>query len=404
MKYIIAVLLVLFTSFADIFLFRIGIIPIQPSSFLIPLFFGICVIKYRILDVLDIFKSHTFKLFAALLFLTIVYSAISRAPQEKIITEIVLNIFTLVMYVYVVHFFRTEDKKLVFLTVFMGFTVLALSVWYDYIVGLPKFTEAQRLMSRKGGFGENPNQASSAMKFLALCVLVFLQQSKSKRILFVTLMVVSIFMTFSRSGIVSILLILVLGTANSWSSKFKINPISLFQSSFKMVFLFSILFVGLIMFAGIIKSEFPELGRGAMGDRIDLLTGQSEGSAIAEDIGSGGGRGDLLLKFLDKFIKNPLGYGTSHTSDMRYTTHNTHNQYLYYAVNFGFVALLIYLLYLAVSVNLSIRYDQFYYLIFIILLMFEGLVAHYLFFNRCMLISLAFFDSLIYAKIINKST
>jgi len=365
------------------------------------LFFVVCIIKYPILDILDIVKSHTFKLFAALLFLTVVYSAISPVSTDKLITEIVLNIFTLGMYVYVVHFFRTEDKKFVFLVIFIAFAVLALSVWYDYIVGLPKFSKTFEEMQRKGGFGENPNQASSAMKFLALCVLVYLQQSKTKRALFITAMITSIFMTFSRSGIVSVILIIILGTANNWSAKFKISPLSLFQSSFKMIVVFSILYVGLVMFAGVIKSEFPELARGAMGDRIDLLLGQNEGSAISEDIGSGG-RGDILLKFLDKFIKNPLGYGTSYTSDKRVSSHNTHNQYLYYAVNLGFVALLIYLIYLAVSLNLSLKHDQFYYLIFIVLVMFEGFVAHSLFYNRCMLITLAFFDSLIYKKGINQ--
>lgn len=402
MKYIIAILLVLFASFADIFLFRIGVIPVQPSFFLIPLFFTVCIFKYSILNVLDIFKSHTFKLFAALLFLTVIYSAISTASIDKIITEIVLNIFTLVMYVFVVHFFRTEDKKFIFLVVFLSFTILALSVWYDYFVGLPKFTRALENMARKGGFGENPNQASSAMKFLGLCILVFLQQSKSKRTLFITAMVVSVFMTFSRSGIISIILILILGTANNWSTKFKINPLSLFQSSFKMIIVFSVLYVGLVMFAGVIKSEFPKLAQGAMGDRIDLLLGKSEGSVIAEDLGSGGGRGDLLFKFIDKFIENPLGHGTAYTSDSRNTTRNTHNQYLYYAVNLGFVALLSYLLYFAVSIKVALKHDQFYYLIFIILLIFEGFVTHYIFYNRCMLISLAFFDSLIYRKTSNQ--
>ncbi|WP_339624128.1 O-antigen ligase family protein [uncultured Winogradskyella sp.] len=401
MKYIIATLLVLFASFVDIFLFRIGIIPVQPSSFLIPFFFIICFLKYSIFDILDLFKSHTFKLFASILFLTIVYSAVSSAPKDKIITEIVLSIFTLIMYVYAVQFFRTEDKKIVFLVVFLAFSVLALSVWFDYFVGLPKFTKSLENMARKGGFGENPNQASSALKFLALCVLVFLQDSKTKRALFITAMVVSVFMTFSRSGFISIILILIFGTANNWSAKFKMNPLSLFQSSFKMILVFSTIYIGLVIFAGVIKNEFPNLAQGAMGDRIDLLLGQSEGSVIAEDLGSGGGRGDLLLKFIDKFIENPLGYGTAYTSDMRYTTHNTHNQYLQYAVNLGFLALFIYVFYLAVSVNISIRNDQFYYLIFIVLLMFEGLVTHSIFYNRCMLITLAFFDSLVYRKVIN---
>ena len=404
MKYLLAVLLILFSTFVDIFLFRTGVIPVQPSSFLVPLFFVVSVVKYPIIDLLDILKSHTFKLFALLLFLSVVYSAVSVAPTENIIKDITLNIFTVILYVYVVHFFRTEDQKLVFLTVFTAFAVLALSVWYDYMVGLPKFSKNIEDMARKGGFGENPNQASSAMKFLALCVLVYLQNNKVKRSFFIIAVVASIFMTFSRSGIISVILILIFGTANSWSASFKINPVSLFKSSFKMIILFSILYVGLVMFAGIIKSQFPELARGAMGDRIDLLLGKSEGSVVGEDIGSGGGRGDLLFKFLDKFAKNPLGYGTSYTSDSRYTTHNTHNQYLYYAVNLGFVALLAYLIYLFVSIKLSLKHDQFYYLIFIVLLMFEGLVTHAIFFNRSLLISLAFIDSLIYKKVLDQTT
>lgn len=404
MKYLIALLLILFATFVDIFLFRTGTIPVQPSSFLVPLFFVVCVLRYPVFAILDICKSHTFKLFAALLFLTVVYSAISVSPTDKIIKEITLNIFTLVMYVYVVHFFRTEDKKFVFLTIFIAFAVLALSVWYDYIYGLPKFSQNIEDMARKGGFGENPNQASSALKFLALGVLVYLEKSKTYRMFFIIAMITSIFMTFSRSGIISIFLILVFGTANNWSTDFKINPITLLKSSFKMLFLFSALYVGLVMFAGLIKNQFPDLARGAMGDRIDLISGKGEGSVIAEDIGSGGGRGDLLLKFLDKFINNPLGYGTSYTSDSRFTTHNTHNQYLYYAVNFGFIALFIYLLYFIVSIRISLRNNQFYYLIFIILLIFEGFVAHSIFFNRSMLISVAFFDSLIYKKASNKSS
>ncbi len=404
MKYILAVLLILFATFVDIFLFRIGVIPVQPSSFLVPLFFVVAVVKYPIKDVLDIFRSHTFRLFAALLFLTVVYSAVSVSPTDKIITEITLNIFTVVMYVYVVHFFRTEDKKLVFLTVFAAFAVLALSVWYDYIYGLPKFSKSIEAMSRKGGFGENPNQASSAMKFLALGVLTYLEKAKTKRILFIIVMLVSIFMTFSRSGIISVILILICGTANSWSTSFKMSPIKLFQSSFKMIILFSALYVGLVFFAGIIKSNFPELARGGMADRIDLLLGKSEGGVVSEDIGSGGGRGDLLFKFIDKFAKNPLGYGTGYTSDSRFTTHNTHNQYLYYAVNFGFLALLFYLIYLGVGAKLSLKHGQFYYLIFIVLLLFEGFVTHAIFYNRSLLISLAFMDSLIYKKVLNQTT
>lgn len=403
MKYLIGVLIVLFASFADIFLFRIGIIPYQPSEFLLPFFLVVCAIKYPVSDLLDILKSHTFKLFTFILLTSIVYSAFSPASTTVIKMEVVLNLITLLLYVFLVHFFRTESKTIVFFVIFLSFTILALSVWYDYFVGLPKFQKNLEEMARKGGFGENPNQAASALKFLALCVLVFLQQLKIKRIVFIAAMVASVFLTFSRSGIVSVILILILGTANNWSSKFQITSKRLFGSLFKMAFLFTGLYIGLVMLVSVLIANFPDFARGSMGDRIDLLLGKSKTSAISEDVGSGGGRGDLLLKYVDLFMKNPLGYGTGFTTDERYNFLNTHNYYLYLAVNFGALAMVLYLVYLWVGLRLSIKSNQFYYLILITLLVFEGLVTHHIFFNRSMLISLAFFDSLIYKKVTNES-
>ena len=401
MKYLIAVLIILFASFADIFLFRIGIIPVQPSSFLIPLFLVVCAVKYSILDILDILKSHTFKFFASVLFFSMVYSAFSPASADVIILDIVLNLITILLYIYMVQFFRTESKIIVFLSIFLSFVVLSSSVWYDYIVGLPKFTKAAEEMIRKGGFGENPNQAASAMKFLGLCVLVFLQSVKAKRILFIIALLVSVFLTFSRGGILSVILILIFGTANEWSSKFKISTAVLFKSMFKMGFLFVGLYFCLVLFAGIIKANFPEFSRGAGGERLDMLLGKGKKSAIAEDMGSGGGRGDLLFKYFDAFKKNPVGYGTAYSGDESINYLDTHNYYLYLAVNFGALALLFYLFYLAYGVKLSYKHDEFYYLIFLVLLMFEGFVTHHIFFNRSMLISLALFDSLIYKRTTN---
>lgn len=394
----------MFGSFADIFLFKMGIIPVQPSSFVIPFFLVICAIKYPVIEILEIFRSHTFKIFAIFIFFSIVFASISPAASNIIVEEIVLNIITILLYLYMVQFFRTESKFLVFLACFGAFSVLAISLWYDYFVGLPKFSLATEQMVRKGGFGENPNQAASALKFLALTVLIFLQNNKFNRILFIVVMVLSVFMTFSRSGIISVILILILGTSNGWLPKFNINPQKFFQSIFKMILLFGSLYIVLVMLVGVLRNEFPELARGAMGNRIDLLLGRSEGSVIAEDMGSGGGRGDLLFKFLDDVKKHPLGYGTAYSSDQRFNPLNTHNIYIFLAVNFGVIAFLLYLLYLIKSVQLSFTNNQFYYLIFIVLLMFEGLVTHHLFYNRSILITLAFFDSLIYINANKKLT
>lgn len=404
MKYLIGIFIILFASFADIFLFRIGIIPYPPAKFLIPLFLIIVVITYPLKDLLDLFKTHSAKFFLFVFLISVVYSVISPATTDVIKTEIVLNLLSLLLYIFIVHFFRTENIKVVFLVLFLSFVVLSGSLFYDFFIGLPKFSLALKEMARKGGFGENPNQASSALKFLGLCVLVLLQQSKSKRTLFISALVVSVFLTFSRSGIVSIILILIFGTANNWSSEFKITTPVLFKSLFKMAFVFAGLYMILILFAGIIRESSPEFSRGAAGERLDLLLGKSKRNAITEDVGSGGGRGDLLIKYFEDFKKNPLGYGTGFSSDERFNYLNTHNYYLFLAINFGFIALVIYLIYLYHGLKLAFRANQFYYLIFYVLLFFEGFVSHHIYVDRSILVSLAFFDSLIYRKLGNEKS
>lgn len=397
MKYLIAVLLILFASYADIFIFRVGIIPFEPAMFLIPLFLVVCLVKYPVLDYLDLIKSHSFLLFAAILFFSLVYAAVSPVETVTIKRDISLNIITIFLYIFSLHFFRTEDKKLVFAVMLFAFISISSSVIYDFLIGLPRTNQKLIDAVRKGGFGENPNQAASAIKFLAFGVLVFLQKKKKHRLLIILAMVISVFLTMSRSGIISIVLIIIFGTANNWQSKFQITVSNLFKSFFKMAFIFIGLFVSLVLLSDVIKENFPAFTRGEAGQRLDLLTGNSKKGVISEDVGSGG-RGDLLFEYLADFKKQPLGYGTGYTSSRRFNRLNTHNYYLFLAVNYGFLVLILYLLYLAYGVNISIQKNQFYYLILIILILFEGLISHSIFFERSLLISLAFFDSLIYRK------
>lgn len=398
MKYILAVLLILFASFSDMFLFLVGVIPFQPSSFLIPLFIIISIVTYSIKDFFDLFKSHTSMLFIAFILFSVIYSAFSPASQEVIVMEIALNVITFMLYIFTVQFFRSENKKLGVLVLFISFIILSGSLFYDFFIGLPKFNVSLEEMVRKGGFGGNPNRTASGLKFLALCILAYLYHSKSKRSIFILLMVVSVFFTFSRGGILSIVLILIMGTANNWNSKIQINPLQLFKSVFSMVFLFASLFLILNLLSVVIKENVPAFSRGSAGERLDMLTGQSKKNTVEYEVNLEGSRSDLLLKYSSLFAENPLGYGTGYTTDKTFNPLNTHNQYLYYAVNFGFLAILVYLMYFAYGIKLTLKFDQFYYLIFIVLLLFEGFVTHNIFVNKSVLITLAFFDSLIYKK------
>jgi len=390
MRYILAVLIVLFSSYSDIFLYRINIIPVAPASFILPFFILVFLLRYPIKDFIDIIKSHSFKLLFVILILSIIYAAISKSQTKAITEEIVLNTITLLLYVFTLHFFRTENKKLVTLTVLAAFAVLAGSVLYDFFIGLPRYDFDLAQNVRKGGFGENPNRAASGIKFLALSTLLLLNKAKNIRYLVVTLMVISIFLTFSRSGTISVILILILGTINNWSPNFQLNFKVLFKSSFRLIFLFGILYVSLLSFSEVIKQNFPAFTRGA--------AGKSNKSVIAEDTGKGGGRGDLFLKYLADFMDNPIGHGTSYSADKNFNPLNTHNYYLYLAINFGILAIVLYLVYIRYGFILSIKLNQFYYFIFFVLFIFEGLISHSVFHERPILVSLAFFDSRIYQR------
>ena len=104
MKYFIGGLIVLFASYTDIFLFRSNIIPVPPSSFLIPLFMGLCLINYSIKDLIDIFKYHSFRILFIVLLFSLIYAGFSKAKSSIITEKIVLNIITLLLYTFILHF------------------------------------------------------------------------------------------------------------------------------------------------------------------------------------------------------------------------------------------------------------------------------------------------------------
>ena len=104
MKYFIGGLIVLFASYTDIFLFRSNIIPVPPSSFLIPLFMGLCLINYSIKDLIDIFKYHSFRILFIVLLFSLIYAGFSKAKSSIITEKIVLNIITLLLYTFILLF------------------------------------------------------------------------------------------------------------------------------------------------------------------------------------------------------------------------------------------------------------------------------------------------------------
>lgn len=404
MKYILGGFLILFSSFADIFLFRIHIVPFTPSSFLLPLFIVFFLINYSIKDYLDIFRSHSFKVLFFILAFSIIYAGFSEASSTIIIEKIVLNTITLLLYTFAVHYFRTEDRKTVTIVMSLALLVLAGSIFYDFFIGF-NYNARLAQSSRKGGFGENPNQAASAVKFLSLAVLLLVNETKKIRYAVVVIMVITVFLTLSRSGIVSVVLILVFGTTNNWSSRFELSGKAIFTSFFKITILFSILYIGLLSFSEIMKKTNPAFTRGAAGKRLDALLGQSKQSSNSNSGGTlsnTSGRGTLLFDYWEDFQDWPLGYGTGYTSDKNFNKLNTHNYFLYLALNLGIIMFLAYIFYIFYSIKLAVQYDQFYYLIFMVLIIFEGFISHSIWYERPLVVCLALFDSHIYRKNLNE--
>jgi hypothetical protein len=399
MKYILAILLILLSTYSDIFLFRIGIIPLPPSSFLIPLFLALAGLKYSVIDYIDIFKTHSFKMLGLILFLSIVYAAITKASFTVIIEKISLNAITLLLYLYAVQFFRTESKKIVIFVLVISLFILGGSVLYDFSIGLPKYSKALAGSVRKGGFGENPNQAASGIKFLALAALVYISDTKTLKYFVIIFMLFTVFLTFSRSGLLSVIMILGFGSLNNWHYNFKTTASVLFSRSMKLLILFAVLWISLLALSNVIRNNFPQFTRGEAGKRLDLLTGQSKSNDLQKEAISGG-RGDLLISYFEDFMENPLGYGTGYSSDKKANNGklNTHNYYLYLGVNLGFIALVIYLIYVVYNVKFAYNHDQFYYFIFALLFLLEGFFTHSIFYERPIIICLAFFDSLVYRK------
>ncbi len=403
MKYLLIFLLILFASYSDIFLFRVGIVPFTPSNFLVPLFILIAFLKYSFKDYYDIVKTPSFKFLFFLLVISIIYTIPTKAETSILVTTISLEVISVLLYLFAVQVFRTEEKKLTIFFVIASFLVLAGSVWYDFFIGLPNYNAHLAQSARKGGFGENPNQAASGIKFLALGMLMFLYKYRTLKYLAIFLVVMSIFLTFSRSGTVSLVIILIMGTMNNWKPTFQLTPIGQFKSMVQIFLLFSVLYLVLLSLADIIKKEFPAFTRGAAGERMELLLGQSDQVLFESADNSELSRTGLFKNYLNAFLDNPFGLGTGHSSDKALNRLKTHNYYLYMAVDFGIIGLAVYILYLSVNLKIAIKENQYYYFIFGMLLVIEGLISHSIFIERSLLICLAFFDAQIFLSKRNES-
>lgn len=387
MKYLLFVLLVIFATSLDRYLYNAGLFPLKPAQFFIPLFLFTSVLVYKFDLYLRVIKTHTFRFFLIFFFFSVVFSINSESSYEVIITDIVNKIITLLLYTMAMCFFYKYEGKYVKAFFITSIIVLGLSIWYDIFYGLNHII----INLRKGGFSGNPNIGASALKFLGFCLVICLKNSKVRLVLLLFL-ASTIFITFSRSGLLSLIIMIVLLLVNQWSPKFNVNGWKIITSFFKIVAILSVSYILLYNIADFIQKQIPEFSEGTAARRIDFILGRSNSNDILFLDQGEAGRETVALNFINLFKENPFGYGSGYAGDDQIYTTSPHNYFLTAAVDFGIIGLLALIWFIFIGFKFAIKNNYYYYFIFTVLLFFECFISHDLFTERAIIISLAFID------------
>lgn len=393
MKYFILLLIVLFTTSLDLYLNKSGVVPLKPSAFFIPLFFLFSLLSYKPTDYFIVFKTHTFKMLLVFLILTIIYSLNTETAREYLLIDVINRLITLILYVFAVLFFENNTNKVIKIMFLFSVVILGLSIWYDTFFNL----EYGIKILRKGGFAENPNVGASALKFLGLALLLLVNNNKLKLLIFFGILA-TVFITFSRSGLISLFMIMILMLINQWKPNFNFNAKNLLSTISKTSVILFLSYIVIFNIAKFIQSEIPSFAEGDAGDRIDMLLGEKENNNTfmnADDVGKGG-RSSVAKNFLEKFMTYPFGYGSGYASDETINPINTHNYYLTAAINYGFIGLLTLFWFIIKSFKLSFINNNYYYFVFTCLFFFECFISNGVLSEKAIIIVIAFLDQRLY--------
>jgi O-antigen ligase len=203
-------------------------------------------------------------------------------------------------------------------------------------------------------------------------------------------------LTLSRSGLIGIAVILIAGIMFNWQDKIEFNPIRQTLSVIRVILVFITLFMTITFLADIMRNEFPAFTRGTAGARLDLLTGNVHESNLEIRGNADMSRVTLMSGFFDAFVDKPWGHGNGYTRDQSINQLNTHNQILIYAVDYGIIGVLLFLILLMRMMLYGIQKLDLFYSIFAFLFFMECFFTHNLFFERSILVVLAFFEAKVF--------
>jgi len=396
MKYVLFFFIILFASFSDQFLYNARIIPYRPTDLIVPLFFLCFVVTFHLNNYFKYLRTNTFKFLLVFFLFSVLFGLNKIVAFEEIKISIANHLIALLLYSFSLVLFAKSTVKETRFFLLIALVVISLSIWYDMFIGLPTKDVNLVGQARKGGFAGNPNVGASAVKFLGFALLLLYNKIKIMKPIILVLTFSSVFLTFSRSGLLATLMFIILLVLNDWKPYFNIKGARLIVTGIKTFLILGLLYALLLTFADIVREEVPAFRHGAAAERLDLLTGRSKRSVISSEDTGNYGRETLVIKYLDDFYSHPLGLGTGYCQDKSINLKNTHNFYLRAAVEYGIFGLLVFVIFLYRSIKLSYSKNNYYYFVFILLILFECFISHFLFYEKSIVIVFALMDNHLY--------
>jgi len=374
-KYIVAFLLILILSVLDIYLYRIGILQLEPSLCIIPLILILIFSNKNYIRHLGKLNSEGTIFYLILILLSTIFGFFSTSTE--IFYSIGLYIMNFMLLLATILYFINCPRKLIKHIFIISFLILGLSICKDIFF-------SNTIINRGAGFAENPNSAALRIVFLFIILMTLLENKRSK-IYILLLSLVFVFLTLSRSGMILLLLTAAIFQINGFSDR-----VDLKKSKYEIrrtILIFPLVIILFINLIPLVVEYIPAFNSRGTISRIEQLSGKK--SIISEDDVGDMGRLTIMKDYFSLFIENPFGYGTSMNINRDFYQYSSHNLLLRLGIDFGVFGIFFYLTFIYRSFKKGIKNLFVPTMSIIIILFIASFFTNTLLENRTFILSLA---------------
>jgi hypothetical protein len=385
MRILISVLFVIVIAVADIFLFREGVFPVEPSLTILPVLCFLVLFQRKYFSNIYLLDKNTGFFFIALMILSIIYAPFS--DYDNVWTSIGLFVISVFLYISAFVFFIKTDVKIIRIILLIALFLLGSSMLFDLFFKYDYVT-------RGAGFAENPNGAALRISYIVVPLLHLINNKINKTIVLIMGFLL-IFLTLSRSGFFLYTTIIMLSIASNNNTLFlNANIKKRFFKTVLIIFVFGLFFYSMI---GFLVEIIPAFQTETVAERIDQLSGKK--SLVSESDQEEGGRLNLIRNYVALVLENPLGYGTGMSSNRDFYHAATHNLFLRVFIDFGIFGFFTLFLFILRGIKIGLNEKNIYYLTFFSLIFLSSFFTNTLIENRTFIITLAVMNVLRLKKI-----